>query len=260
MAYDFDLFVIGAGSGGVRAARMSAGFGAKVAICEDRYMGGTCVNVGCVPKKLYVYAAEYSKQVKNSQGFGWSTPSPSFDWAVLRDNKKDEIKRLNGIYENLLTNANVTLLDGRGKILGAHQVEVNGVSYSCERILIAVGGLPYVPDFPGREHVVSSDQVFDLASFPKDILIVGGGYIAVEFAHVFAGLGVDVCLVYRGETVLRGFDEDVRIAVHEGLEDAGVRVITHAVFARIDKAANGLCVELGSGQGLETGADGLDGQ
>ena len=235
MAYDFDLFVIGAGSGGVRAARMSAGFGAKVAICEDRYMGGTCVNVGCVPKKLYVYAAEYSKQVKNSQGFGWSTPSPSFDWAVLRDNKKDEIKRLNGIYENLLTNANVTLLDGRGKILGAHQVEVNGVSYSCERILIAVGGLPYVPDFPGREHVVSSDQVFDLASFPKDILIVGGGYIAVEFAGIFNGLGAGVTQLYRGDLFLRGFDEEVRQFAAQEIAKQGVALRFNTDVISVEK-------------------------
>ena len=248
MTYDFDLFVIGAGSGGVRAARMSAGFGAKVAICEDRYMGGTCVNVGCVPKKLYVYASEYSKQVKNAKGFGWSTPAPSFDWTVLRDNKKDEIKRLNGIYENLLKNANVTTFDGRGKIIDAHHVQVNDVIYSCERILIAVGGWPFVPDVPGREHALTSNEIFDLEIFPKDILVVGGGYIAVEFAGIFNGLGAKVTQLYRGDLFLRGFDEEVRHFSAQEIAKQGVTLRFNTDVSSITKGTdNRLVVNLTDG-------------
>lgn len=251
MTYDYDLFVIGAGSGGVRAARMSASFGAKVAICEDRYMGGTCVNVGCVPKKLYVYASEFSKQVKNAKGFGWSTAAPRFDWAVLRDNKKDEIKRLNGIYDKLLNNANVTVLNGRGKIIDAHTVAVNGTTYSCERILIAVGGWPFVPDIPGREHVVSSNEIFDLEAFPKDILVVGGGYIAVEFAGIFNGLGAHVTQLYRGDLFLRGFDEEVRHFAAQEIAKQGVNLQFNTDVTDIQKTEEGrLVVNLNNGTSL----------
>lgn len=251
MAYDYDLFVIGAGSGGVRAARMSASFGAKVAVCEDQYMGGTCVNVGCIPKKLYVYASEFSKQVKNAKGFGWSTPTPSFDWSILRDNKKDEIKRLNGIYENLLQNANVTVLNGRGKIVAEHKVSVNGKEYTCERILIAVGGQPFIPDIPGREHVVSSDEVFDLAAFPKDILVVGGGYIAVEFAGIFNGLGAKVTQLYRGDLFLRGFDEEIRHFAAQEIAKQGVNLQFNTDVISIAKESNGrLVVKLNNGSSL----------
>lgn len=255
MTYDYDLFVIGAGSGGVRAARMSASYGAKVAICEDKYMGGTCVNVGCVPKKLYVYAAEYSKQVKNAKGFGWSTPAPSFDWATLRDNKKDEIKRLNGIYENILGSANVTLIEGRGKIIDDHTVEVNGKSYSCERILIAVGGWPFVPDLPGREHVVSSNEIFDLDTFPNDIVVVGGGYIAVEFAGIFNGLGANVHQLYRGDLFLRGFDQEVREFAAQEIAKQGVDLQFNTDVSSIQKQIDGrLAVKLNNGNTIITDA------
>jgi glutathione reductase (NADPH) len=255
MKYDYDLFVIGAGSGGVRAARMSASFGAKVAICEDRYMGGTCVNVGCVPKKLYVYAAEFSKQVKNAKGFGWSTPAPTFDWSLLRDNKQVEIKRLNGIYENLLQNANVTVFDGHGKIIDAHNVSINGQTYSCERILIAVGGWPFVPDIPGREHVVNSNQIFDLAEFPKDILIVGGGYIAVEFAGIFNGLGARVTQAYRGDLFLRGFDEEVRTYAAQEIAKQGVNLQFNTDIVAIEKNLAGkLIVNLNHNRSLTVDA------
>ncbi|HEY7773749.1 MAG TPA: glutathione-disulfide reductase [Marinagarivorans sp.] len=239
MTYDYDLFVIGAGSGGVRAARMSASYGAKVAICEDRYMGGTCVNVGCVPKKLYVYAAEYSKQVKNARGFGWSTAEPQFDWSTLRDNKKAEIKRLNGIYDNILGSANVTIIDGRGKIVDAHTVEVGGKHYSCERILIAVGGWPFVPDIAGREHVVSSNEIFDLDTFPTDIVVVGGGYIAVEFAGIFNGLGANVQQLYRGDLFLRGFDQEVREFAAQEIAKQGVNLRFNTDVTAIEKQADG---------------------
>ncbi|MCP1365916.1 FAD-dependent oxidoreductase, partial [Halomonas sp. BBD48] len=186
--YDYDLFVIGAGSGGVRAARTAAATGARVAVAEDRYLGGTCVNVGCVPKKLYSYAAHFHEAFEDSAGFGWTLPeAPRFDWATLRDNKIEEIKRLNGIYGRLLENANVRLINGRARIVGEHAVEVNGETIQAEKILVAVGGWPWVPDFPGNEHALNSNQVFDLDTFPKRFLVLGGGYIAVEFASIFNG-------------------------------------------------------------------------
>ena len=209
-SYDFDLFVIGAGSGGVRAARMAAAKGVRVAITEDRYLGGTCVNVGCVPKKLFVYASHYAEEFNDAAGFGWQVGERSFDWPTLRDAKNAEITRLNGIYRNLLVNTGCTLLEGRGVIKDPHTVEVNGQSYTAERILIATGGWPYIPDIPGKEYAISSNEVFYLDEFPKRAAVVGGGYIAVEFAGIFAGLGASTELIYRGEMFLKGFDQDIR--------------------------------------------------
>lgn len=209
MQYDYDLFVIGAGSGGVRASRMSASYGARVAICEDLYLGGTCVNVGCVPKKLYVYASEYSAHFREGAGFGWQSGKVSFDWATLRDNKSEEVGRLNGIYGGILERANVDLKKGRGRLVDAHTVEVAGKHYTTERILLAVGGYPFIPDFLGNEYVVSSNEIFDLESFPKRIVVVGGGYIAVEFAGIFNGLGAQVTQLHRGDLILDGFDQEV---------------------------------------------------
>lgn len=255
MAYDYDLMVIGAGSGGVRAARMAASYGAKVAICEDRYMGGTCVNVGCVPKKLYVYASEFSKQVKNAKGFGWSTEAPGFNWATLRDNKKAEIKRLNGIYDNILGGANVEVIDGRGKILGPHTVSINGQEYQCERILIAVGGWPFVPDIPGKEHVVSSNEIFDLEHFPSNIVVVGGGYIAVEFAGIFNGLGANVTQLYRGDLFLRNFDNEVREFAAQEIAKQGVNLKFNTDVASIEKQDDGsLSVKLNNGESIQADA------
>ena len=210
--YDYDLFVIGAGSGGVRAARMAAGFGARVAVAEDRYLGGTCVNVGCVPKKLYVYAAEFGKAFKDARNFGWQSPMPAFDWATLRDNKKTEIARLNGIYDNLLKGVKATLINGRARIVDAHTVAVGEQHYTADKILIATGGWPHIPKFPGSELAISSNEVFDLAQFPKRLAIVGGGYIAVEFAGIFNGLGAQVTQLYRGPLFLREFDGDIAAA------------------------------------------------
>lgn len=208
--FDFDLFVIGAGSGGVRTARMSAGYGAKVAIAEDRYMGGTCVNVGCVPKKLYTYAAHFSYECRDSRGFGWEGTVPAFRWDVLRDNKKAEISRLNGIYDGLLEKAGVTVFNGRARILGNNTVAIDDREITAENILIATGGWPFVPDFPGRDLVATSNEIFDLAEFPQRVLVVGGGYIALEFAGIFAGLGAETTLSYRGAVPLKQFDQDVR--------------------------------------------------
>ncbi|MEH6472707.1 MAG: glutathione-disulfide reductase [Halopseudomonas sp.] len=237
--YDFDLFVIGAGSGGVRAARMAAAKGVRVAVAEDRYMGGTCVNVGCVPKKLYVYASHYGEQFHEATGFGWKMAKPEFDWSVLRDNKKAEIKRLNGIYQNMLDGSGAEVIDGRATLVDAHTVEVKGTRYSAERILIATGGWPVVPDVDGAEHAVTSNEVFDLDQFPKRILIVGGGYIAVEFAGIFAGLGAQTTQLYRGELFLRGFDDQVRQFVADEMVKKGVDLRFNSNVKSIQKLKDG---------------------
>ena len=253
--YDYDLFVIGAGSGGVRAARTAAATGVKVAVAEDRYLGGTCVNVGCVPKKLYSYAAHFHDAFEDSSGFGWTIPqAPSFDWATLRDNKIEEIKRLNGIYNRLLEGAGVTLINGRAKVVDAHAVEVNGELITAEKILVAVGGWPWTPQFEGSEYTVNSNQVFDLDDFPKRFLVLGGGYIAVEFASIFNGLGADTHLVYRGALFLRGFDHEVREFTRDEMAKKGVNLHFEANIERIRKAEGGLEVTLTNGEQLEVDA------
>ena len=209
-SFDFDLFVIGGGSGGVRAARMASNQGMRVAIAEDTHWGGTCVNVGCVPKKLLVYASHYGHDFEDARAYGWSGAKPAFDWSHLIANKDKEIQRLNGIYVSLLENAGVELINARARILDEHRVQVGDNSYSAERILIAVGGTPFVPAFPGSELAITSNDAFYLEQLPKSILVVGGGYIAVEFACIFAGLGSKVDLLYRGDLFLRGFDQDLR--------------------------------------------------
>ena len=208
--YDYDLFVIGAGSGGVRAARMAAGYGASVAIAEDRYMGGTCVNVGCVPKKLYTYASHYRYDWQDSIGFGWQAEIPEFRWSELRDNKTKEISRLNGIYDDLLGGSNVSVYNGRARIKDKHTVIVDGKELSAKHLLIATGGWPFVPEFPGNDLVMTSNEIFDLPELPEKVLVVGGGYIALEFAGIFAGLGSETTLSYRGDIPLKNFDNDVR--------------------------------------------------
>ena len=252
--FDYDLFVIGAGSGGVRAARMAAGFGARVAVAEDRYMGGTCVNVGCVPKKLYVYAAEYGKGFHDAQGFGWESTEPHFDWATLRDNKQNEISRLNSIYRNLLTDANAQLIDGRASIVDAHTVAVGEKHYTTEKILIATGGWPHIPDFEGCEHAVSSNEIFDLDSFPQHIVIVGGGYIAVEFAGIFNGLGAKTTQLYRGPLFLRGFDTDIRAHAAQEIRKSGVDLRFEVNVQSITRDRQGLKVALTDGSELDTDA------
>jgi len=255
MNYDYDLFVIGAGSGGVRASRISGSLGAKVAICEDLYMGGTCVNVGCVPKKLYVYAAEYAGHFRDARGFGWQSPDPEFDWSTLRDNKKVEISRLNGIYDDILGSANVEIIRGRGRFVDAHTVEVNGKQYSAERIIIAVGGWPFIPSFPGSEHAVSSNEIFDLAQFPKRLAVVGGGYIAAEFAGIFNGLGAEVSQLYRGDLFLRGFDNEVRDVAAIEIAKKGVDLRFKTDVESIEKLADGsLNIHLTTGESLQVDA------
>jgi glutathione reductase (NADPH) len=253
--YDYDLFVIGAGSGGVRASRMSAGFGAKVAVAEDRYMGGTCVNVGCVPKKLYVYASQFSNAFKDSQGFGWSKTAPSFEWSTLRDNKIQEISRLNGIYENMLDGAGVDVIDGRARFIDQHTVSVGDKIYTAAKIIIATGTWPYKPEIPGSEYAVTSNEIFDLAEFPKRIIVVGGGYIAVEFAGIFNGLGAQTTQLYRGPLFLRGFDQDIREFAAKEIEASGVNLKFNSNIASIEKQADGsLKATLEDGSSLETDA------
>ncbi|MFL1514243.1 glutathione-disulfide reductase [Pseudomonas prosekii] len=253
MSYDFDLFVIGAGSGGVRAARFAAGFGAKVAVAESRYLGGTCVNVGCVPKKLLVYGAHFADDFEQAESFGWTAGKANFDWPSLIANKNREIARLNGIYRKLLIDSGVTLLEGHARLADANHVDINGQRFSAERILIATGGWPQIPDIPGKEYAITSNEAFFLEALPKRILVVGGGYIAVEFAGIFNGLGADIRLLYRGDLFLRGFDQSVRIHLAEELTKRGLRLDFNTDIVRIDKQPDGsLLATLQDGTQLET--------
>jgi glutathione reductase (NADPH) len=210
-AFDYDFFVIGAGSGGVRAARTAAALGVKTGIAEARFFGGTCVNVGCIPKKLYTYAAHARHDFEDSVGYGWRAAGvPEFDWALLKNNKDTEIGRLNGIYQNLLTNAGVDIHQCRATIVGPNSVRLGSQEVTARHILIAAGGRPSVPEFPGSEHALNSDDFFELTQQPRTALVVGGGYIATELAGVFAGLGTHVTLAHRGDMLLRGFDQDIQ--------------------------------------------------
>ncbi len=250
--FDYDLFVIGAGSGGVRAARMAASKGKKVAIAEERYLGGTCVNVGCVPKKLFVYASQFPELFQASSGFGWSlAQQPTLDWATLRDNKTAEIERLNGIYNSLIDNSGAHLIDGRATIAGPHLVSVNGETYKARTILIATGGWPYIPDFPGSEHVLSSNEMFFLDKLPEKAVVVGGGYIAVEFAGILNGLGVETHLVYRGPKLLKSFDGEMVDKIIHGMVAKGVNVHLNTDINQITKAAETLSVAMSNGPDIE---------
>lgn len=252
MAYDFDLFVIGAGSAGVRASRFAAGFGARVAVAESRYLGGTCVNVGCVPKKMLVYGAHFSEDFEQAQGYGWNLGEAGFDWPTLIANKNREIQRLNDIYRNLLVNSGVTLLEGHARLVDAHTVQVGEQRFSAEHILVATGGWPQIPDLPGREHAISSNEAFFLEKLPQRVLVVGGGYIAVEFASIFHGLGAKTTLLYRKDLFLRGFDGAVRTHLRDELSRKGLDLQFNADIARIDKQADGsLLATLKDGRTLE---------
>ena len=238
-AFDFDLFVIGVGSGGVRAARMSAQYGARVATAEDKFMGGTCVNVGCIPKKLFVYASHFKDDFEDAQGYGWQPSGAAFDWATLVTNKDKEIARLNGIYSGLLDAAGVTHFTGRARILDEHTITVGEERVTTEKILIATGGWPTKQDIPGAEHLLTSNEAFYLKQLPEKALVLGGGYIAVEFAGIFAGLGVDTELAYRGPMLLRGFDDDVRQQVAQELQKKGITLSFHSTLSAVEKRAEG---------------------
>lgn len=252
--YDYDLVVIGGGSGGVRAARISAGYGARVALAEADRFGGTCVIRGCVPKKLLVYASRFADEFDDAKGFGWTLPSaPSFDWASLIAAKDREIARLEGAYRNTLQNAGVTTFAERAEIAGPHEVRLaSGRVLTAERILIATGGAPWIDDaLVGKEHVITSDEAFHLTSLPEQIVIVGGGYIAIEFAGIFAGLGSRVTLVYRGDKILRGFDDDLRDGLTEAYGKRGVRIVTERNVVKVEKAGTGLVAHLDDGTTLD---------
>lgn len=258
-SYDYDLFVIGGGSGGVRAARIAAGHGAKVGLAEEYRMGGTCVIRGCVPKKFMVYASDYGRKIAEAKTYGWDLNVGAFDFAGFMANLHAEVDRLSGIYMSGQVNAGVEVFEERAEFVDAHTLKLttSGKTITADKILIAVGGSPWRPssdELPGVEHTITSDGVFQLTELPKHVVIAGGGYIACEFAHIFAGLGVETCLVYRGDTVLNGFDMDVRTTVHEGLKEAGVRVITNTVFETIEKTDNAerpLHLKLDNGMSLD---------
>ena len=249
--FDYDLFVIGAGSGGVRAARIASGHGARVAVCEESRVGGTCVIRGCVPKKLLSYAAHFSEDFEDAEGYGWALGSKTFSWPKLIQAKHKEIARLEGIYQRLLANAGVDLFEGRGVLLDAHRVRIGDQEVSAEKILIATGGRPWAPDFPGVEHTISSDEAFELEDLPPRVVVYGGGYIACEFAGIFNGLGSQVCQVYRGDEVLRGFDHDVRRVVTREMAEKGIDFRFSATIAAVEKQADGLLVTLGSGETMQ---------
>ena len=253
MSFDYDLFVIGAGSGGVRAARMSAGHGAKVAVAEEYRVGGTCVIRGCVPKKLFVYASHFAEEFEDAAGFGWTVADSKFDWPTLVKNKDAEIDRLNGIYIKNLEASGVEILQGRAIVKDAHTVTLDGRDITAKYILVAVGGTPFMPQIEGIEHAISSNEAFHIEVLPQNIIVVGGGYIAVEFAGIFNGLGVDTTLVYRGPQILRGFDNEVRDHLAAEMAVKGVTIKTESDIAAIAKTDNGYTVTYQDGSMQDTG-------
>jgi glutathione reductase (NADPH) len=251
--FDFDLFVVGAGSGGVRAARIAAQYGARVAVAEEFRVGGTCVIRGCVPKKLLVYASKFAEDFEDARGFGWSARAPRFDWPSLIAAKDTEIDRLNAIYIRNLDAAGVEIFNARAELIDRHTIALVGLDkqISAERILIATGGAPFMDDTVGGiEHAITSNEAFHLEQFPDKVIVVGGGYIAVEFAGIFNGLGAHTTLIYRREEILRGFDDDIRAALHQEMAKKGVDIITEDVIIKIEKGADGLTATTKAGRQL----------
>lgn len=242
MAYDFDLFVVGGGSGGISSARRAAQYDAKVGIAESWTLGGTCVNRGCVPKKLMMYASRFPEQFAVAKGYGWKTDNPEFDWKQLMPGVTNELKRLNGIYEGMLDRANVKLFPQYASFIDSHTLDVGGEKVTAEKILIAVGGRPVLPPIDGIENAITSDDIFHLEEQPHRAVILGGGYIGCEFACILSGLGTDVTLVIRGDKILRGFDEDIRTEIQSQMEDAGITIMTKTDIHHIAKTATGVDV------------------
>ena len=251
MTFDYDLFVIGAGSGGTRAARMSAALGARVAIAEERHLGGTCVNVGCIPKKLFVYGSHFAEDFEDGAAYGWTTSGETFDWPTLRDNKTREIERLNGIYQGLLEGPGAEIIREHASLASANTITVAGETVTAENILIATGSQAVVPPFPGNDLVITSDEAFYLDAFPERVVIIGGGYIAVEFAGIFKGLGADTTLLYRGPLFLRGFDGGVRDFVATELREKGVALRFDTTVDSVKKVDGGLAVRTRAGDVIE---------
>tara|TARA_B100001939_G_scaffold345686_1_gene362833 strand:- start:30011 stop:31363 length:1353 start_codon:yes stop_codon:yes gene_type:complete len=258
MMFDYDFFVIGAGSGGVRASRMAASYGAKVGLCEDYRVGGTCVIRGCVPKKLFVYASEFKGHFSDAAGYGWHHDGVRFNWPELVRAKDKEIDRLNGLYLNTLKNHNVEVIEARGRLVDRHTIELRGaegtITVTADKILIATGARPQLPDIPGIEHAITSNEAFHLEELPDRIAVVGGGYIAVEFAGIFNGLGVKTSLLYRGEQILRGFDREIRDKLNMEMCKKGVEVRVETNVTAIEKTDRGLSLKLTDGSVLEVGA------
>ncbi len=250
--FDFDLFVIGAGSGGVRAARIAASHGAKVAIAEEYRIGGTCVIRGCVPKKLLVYAAHMVDDFRLSRTYGWDIGDAALDWARLRDNVQTEVARLSGLYRQTLNNAGVTMLETRAQVLDEHSIDVGERKITAKYILVATGARPVLPDAPGADLGTTSNEVFHLETLPKQILIAGGGYIATEFAGIFHGLGAQVTQLYRGETILKGWDDDLRSRLQARMQASGINIHTQAIFDHIEKQGNGFRAHLTDGAVIDT--------
>ncbi|NIF84642.1 glutathione-disulfide reductase [Comamonas sp. Tr-654] len=248
--FDYDFLVIGGGSGGVRASRVAAGLGARVAVVEAAQLGGTCVNVGCIPKKLLSHAAHFSQLAEEARGFGWQLEQPRFDWPALIANKDREIERLNGVYGRMLAGAGVTVIHGRAKLSGPHSVQVNGQTLHARHILIATGGTPSLPDIAGIEHAITSNEAFHLPQLPRRVVVVGGGYIAVEFASIFNGLGAETTLLHRRQQLLRGFDADLGLHLGQEMAQLGVTFRWEDEIQAIDKQADGLHLQLKSGEQL----------
>jgi glutathione reductase (NADPH) len=246
--YDFDLITLGAGSGGVAASRRAGAYGARVAICESQRVGGTCVLRGCVPKKLLVYAAHLRDELADAAGYGWNVGEPTVDWARLIENKNRELDRLEQVYLRLLGESGVELIKGRGTIIDPHTVDIEGRRFTTERILVATGGWPTMPEVPGIEHAITSNEALDLATVPEHVVIVGGGYIAVEFAGIWRGAGSEVTLVVRGDEILRGFDIDVRDTLTEELRKRGVAIECNNHVNAIDKREGKLHLRLDRGE------------
>lgn len=244
---DVDLCVLGGGSGGVRAARRAAALGARVVLVEDRALGGTCVHAGCIPKKLFVYASRFARSFEDARGYGWSVPTASFDWAALVTAKDVEVARLAAVYRRLLDDAGVEVLAGRGILRDAHHVQVGDRLLSTRHLVLATGGRPFVPDVPGCERAITSDDAFHLPSLPRRMVVVGGGYVALELASIARGLGVEVTLVHRGERLLRGFDADVRTVIGEELARAGISIRCEEQVAAIEVRERELAVRLAGG-------------
>ena len=256
-SFDYDLFVIGGGSAGVRAARMAAQRGARVALAEAAQLGGTCVNLGCIPKKLYSYAAHYGEAFEEAAGYGWQVEGhPTLDWATLKSRRAQEILRLNGIYRSLLDKAGVHILQDWAQLTDAHTVQLasSGQRVRARHILVATGGRPHVPDIPGRELVITSNDMFDLEPFPKRLLVVGGGYIASEFASIFQGLGAQVTQLYRGGQILRGFDAEIASFVATEMQKKGVQLRLQADITAVRRGSTGLRATLQNGEVLEADA------
>jgi glutathione reductase (NADPH) len=254
MKYDYDLFVIGAGSGGVRAARIASLAGAKVAVAEEYRIGGTCVIRGCVPKKFLVYGAEFAQMFADAAGYGWTAGPASFDWPTLRDNVQKEVSRLSGIYTTNLAKAGVTAFEERAEVVDAHTVKLgkSGGELTAERILVATGGRPYLPeDLPGVELGITSNEAFLLEKFPERVLIVGGGYVALEFANIFHGLGANTRILHRGDKLLRGFDEDLRTHMHIEVERGGTRLSLKTTLTKLEKAGGAIRATLSTGEQVE---------